>query len=142
MAFDCRSGIAVGAIIICGTLHISRSRATESYFQILNKNFYGLVVVERVVYDAILARVDECARGLEALMRLYAPKNLDDWVDNESAQSILKLGLRSMQTMRSSGKIGYSIIDGKVFYPMSEIDRVLKQSYVNDGGQGARADFG
>lgn len=100
------------------------------------------VIIERVVYDAILARVDECARGLEALMRLYAPKNLDDWVDNESAQSILKLGLRSMQTMRSSGKIGYSIIDGKVFYPMSEIDRVLKLSYVNYGGQDARADFG
>ena len=47
-----------------------------------------------------------------------------------------------MQTMRSSGKIGYSIIDGKVYYPMSEIDRVLKQSYVNDDGQDARADFG
>ena len=27
------------------------------------------VVIERVVYDAILARIDECARGLEALMR-------------------------------------------------------------------------
>lgn len=93
------------------------------------------VVIERVVYDAILARVDECARGLESLMRLYAPKNPDDWVDNNTAQSILKLGLRSLQTMRSSGKIGYSIIDGKVFYPMSEIDRLLKLSYVKDGGQ-------
>ncbi len=100
------------------------------------------VVIERVVYDAILARVDECARGLKVLMRLYAPRNLDDWVDNESAQSILKLGLRSMQTMRSSGKIGYSIIDGKVFYPMSEIDRLLKLSYVEDGGQIPCADVG
>ncbi len=100
------------------------------------------VVIERVVYDAILARVDECARELEALMRLYAPRNLDDWVDNESPQSILRLGLRSMQTMRSSGKIGYSIINGKVFYPMSEIDRLLKLSYVEDGGQIPRADVG
>ena len=100
------------------------------------------VVIERVGYDAILARVDECARELEALMRLYAPRNLDDWVDNESPQSILRLGLRSMQTMRSSGKIGYSIINGKVFYPMSEIDRLLKLSYVEDGGQIPRADVG
>lgn len=100
------------------------------------------VVIERVVYDAILVRIDECARGLEALMRLYAPRNPDDWVDNNTAQSILNLGLRSLQTMRSSGKIGYSIIDGKVFYPMSEIGRVLNQPYVNNGGQDARADFG
>lgn len=54
------------------------------------------VVIERVVYDAILARIDECAGRLEALMRLYAPRNLDEWVDNDTAQSILKLGLRSM----------------------------------------------
>lgn len=100
------------------------------------------VVVERVVYDAILARIDECAGRLEALMRLYAPRNPDDWVDNNTAQSILKLGLRSLQTMRSSGKIGYSIIDGKVFYPMCEIDRLLKLSYVEDGGQIPCADIG
>ena len=100
------------------------------------------VVIERVVYDAILARVDECARGLEALMSLYATRNLDDWVDNNTAQSILKLGLCSLQTMRSSGKIGYSIIDCKVFYPMSEIDRLLKLSYVEDGGQIPCADIG
>lgn len=100
------------------------------------------VVIERVVYDAILARIDECAGRLEALMRLYSSRNLDEWVDNDTAQSILRLGLRSMQTMRSSGKIGYSIIDGKVFYPMSEIDRLLKLSYVEDGGQIPCADIG
>lgn len=60
------------------------------------------VVIERVVYDAILTRVDECAGRLEAPMRLYAPRNPDDWVDNNTAQSILKLGLRSLQTMRTS----------------------------------------
>ena len=91
------------------------------------------VVIERVVYDAILARIDECAKGLETLMKGFMPKKLDDWVDNESAQSILKLGLRSLQNMRSSGKIGYSIIDGKAFYPMKEIDRLLKLSYVPNG---------
>ena len=70
------------------------------------------VVIERVVYDAILARVDECARGLETLMRLYAPRNLDDWVDNESAQSILKLGLRSIHPAKSvtpSSTVRFSI---------------------------------
>ncbi len=63
----------------------------------------------------------------------FTPRSLDDWVDNNVAQSMLRLGTRSLQTMRSSGKIGYSIIDGKVFYPMSEIDRILIQSYTKDG---------
>ena len=125
---DCESGIAVMAIMISGVF-----RAIESFFKSKNKNIMDYVVIERVVYDAILARVDECAGRLEALMRLYAPRNLDEWVDNDTAQSILRLGLRSLQTMRSSGKIGYSIIDGKAFYPMKEIDRLLKLSYVPNG---------
>lgn len=93
----------------------------------------GYVVIERVVYDAILACIDECAKGLGTLMRCFEPKKFDDWVDNDSAQSILKIGLRSLQTIRSSGKIGYSIIDGKAFYPMREIERLLKLSYVPNG---------
>ena len=96
------------------------------------------VVIERVVYDAILARVDECARGLEALMRLYAPRNLDDWVDNEYSEAWIALHADHAFVLQ----IGYSIIDGKVFYPMSEMGRVLNQPYVNNGGQDARADFG
>ncbi|WP_290393628.1 hypothetical protein [uncultured Duncaniella sp.] len=43
--------------------------------------------------------------------------------------AIISIGTRSLQTMRSSGKIGYSIVDGKVFYPVKEIDRVLTKSY-------------
>lgn len=35
-----------------------------------------------------------------------------------------------MQSLRSSGRIGYSIIDGKVFYPEKEIARVLNQHYI------------
>lgn len=47
--------------------------------------------------------------------------------------AIISIGTRSLQTMRSSGKIGYSIVDGKVFYPVKEIDRVLTQSYKKYG---------
>ena len=37
-----------------------------------------------------------------------------------------------MQSLRSSGRIGYSIVDGKVFYPESEIARMLNQNYVSN----------
>lgn len=91
------------------------------------------VVIERIVFDAILAQIDECAGAVAGLLKLVTPHSLDDWVDNTVAKSMLKLGTRSLQTMRSSGKIGYSIVDGKVFYPMKEIDRVMTQYYKKDG---------
>lgn len=91
------------------------------------------IVIERIAFDAILGQIEECSKAIGKFMKLLTPRSLDDWVDNNVAQSMLRLGTRSLQTMRSSGKIGYSIIDGKVFYPMSEIDRILIQSYTKDG---------
>lgn len=91
------------------------------------------VVIERIAFDAILTQIAECVSMIETIIGFLSPRSLDDWVDNNAAKSMLRLGTRSLQTMRSSGKIGYSIIDGKVFYPMSEIDRVLTQFYLKDG---------
>lgn len=95
--------------------------------------FMDYVVIERIAFDEILAQIDECAGAVRILLKMVTPRSLDDWVDNTVAKSILKLGTRSLQTMRSSGRIGYSIVDGKVFYPVKEIDRVLTQAYKKDG---------
>jgi hypothetical protein len=38
-----------------------------------------------------------------------------------------------MATMRTDGKIGYSIIEGKAFYPADEIRRILKDNYKKYG---------
>jgi len=91
------------------------------------------VVIERIAFDAILAQIDECAGAIRILSKMVTLRSLDDWVDNTVAKSMLKLGTRSLQAMRSSGKIGYSIVDCKVFYPVKESDRVLTQSYKKDG---------
>lgn len=91
------------------------------------------IVMERIIFDALLSQIADCAHTVEKFMKLITPRSLDDWIDNNAAKSLLRLGTRSLQTMRSSGRIGYSIIDGKVFYPMGEIDRVLNQSHTKDG---------
>lgn len=90
------------------------------------------IVIERIAFDTLVSQIADCAHAVEKFMKLLTPRSLDDWVDNTAAKSMLRLGTRSLQTMRSSGKIGYSVIDGKVFYPMSEIDRVLTKSYTKD----------
>lgn len=91
------------------------------------------IVMERIVFDALVSQIADCTHTVEKFMKLITPRSLDDWIDNNAAKSLLRLGTRSLQTMRSSGKIGYSIIDGKVFYPMGEIYRVLNQYYTKDG---------
>ena len=91
------------------------------------------ILIERAIFNAIVERITEYSAMLDKMMGRLGRSPLGNWIDNERAQRLLHRGKRSLQTLRSSGKIGYTIIDGKVMYPMKEIDRYLKQSYTKDG---------
>lgn len=89
------------------------------------------IMIERTLFDALVRGVRECRTTLTAALSAIGITR-NGWVDNTSAQSILQRSTRTMQSLRSSGRIGYSIIEGKVFYPESEIARMLNQSHVQD----------
>ena len=89
------------------------------------------IMIERSLFDALVRGVRECRSALEtALSKIGCQRGC--WIDNATAQSILQRSTRTMQSLRSSGRIGYSIIDGKVFYPENEIARMLNQHYVGN----------
>lgn len=72
------------------------------------------IIIERHLFDALIRGVCECRSILDsALSTICYDRN--GWIDNHSAQIILQRSNRTMQSLRSSGKIGYSIIDGKVY---------------------------
>lgn len=107
----------------------------EQYmFNIIFNNVMDYILIERAIFNAIVARITEYSAKIEMAMGNLGCHPLGNWVDNERAQRLLHRGKRSLQSLRSSGKIGYTIIDCKVMYPLKEIDRFISQSYRKDGG--------
>ena len=89
------------------------------------------IMTERTLFDALVRGVRECRSTLSTALSAIVI-NRKGWIDNATAQTILQRSTRTMQSLRSSGRIGYSIVEGKVFYPESEISRMLNQHYVSD----------
>ena len=89
------------------------------------------IMIERTLFDALVRGVRECRSTLSTALSAIVI-NRKGWVDNATAQTILQRSTRTMQSLRSSGRIGYSIVEGKVFYPESEISRMLNKHYVSD----------
>lgn len=89
------------------------------------------IMIERTLFDALVRGVRECRSTLSTALSAIGI-NRRGWVDNATAQTILQRSTRTMQSLRSSGRIGYSLIEGKVFYPESEIVRMLNQSHIQD----------
>lgn len=89
------------------------------------------IMIDRTLFDALVRGVRECRSTLSTALS-FIGINRRGWVDNATAQTILQRSTRTMQSLRSSGRIGYTIIEGKVFYPESEIIRMLNQHYISD----------
>ena len=88
------------------------------------------IMIERTVYDAMVAALKDCRIALQSAVSRLSYKSRDEWINN-AAQSILCKSQRSLQNMRATGAIGYSLLNGKVFYPANEIGRLLEQGYTS-----------
>jgi excisionase family DNA binding protein len=52
-------------------------------------------------------------------------KPVIEWLDNKEAAALLKVSMRTMQSWRDEGLIGFSQIGGKIYYNREDIDRML-----------------
>ena len=91
------------------------------------------VRIERSVFDAMLFALADCRSVLVLAVNRLSRSERQEWIDNISAQEILRRSQRGMTALRMEGKIGYSVIEGKVYYPASEIERILHYNIEQDG---------
>lgn len=91
------------------------------------------IMIERTVYDAMVVALKECRQMLTTALCRLSHNRRQEWIDNNSTQSILRRSQRSMATLRTDGKIGYTLIEGKVYYPADEIGRILNENYKKYG---------
>lgn len=87
------------------------------------------IMIERTVYDAMVSALYECQELLAKSVNKLSGNMRQEWIDNHSAQAILCRSQRSMAMLRTEGKIGYALIEGKVFYPANEIGKLLTNNY-------------
>ena len=55
----------------------------------------------------------------------------DNWIDNQDVMQTLHISKRTLQTLRTNGTIPYSKIQGKFYYKMYDIEKILQDNYYN-----------
>lgn len=53
----------------------------------------------------------------------------DQLVDNQDILQMLKISSRSLQRYRSSGKLRYYTISGKLYYKLSDVHQFIRESF-------------
>jgi hypothetical protein len=81
--------------------------------------------INQDMYDEILRRL----KTIEKLLQKDRTQPLNDLIDNSQLLQMLKISPRTAQIWRDKGLIGWSKINGKLYYKASEIMRLLDKYY-------------
>jgi hypothetical protein len=83
------------------------------------------VIISQENFDEVIKRLDKIQNEVSKIQ--FEPK--DPILDNAQVCQILGLSKRSLCDYRSSGIISYSQIGAKIYYRLSEINRLLDKHY-------------
>ncbi|MNY36395.1 Helix-turn-helix domain protein [compost metagenome] len=89
--------------------------------------------VDRIEFMAWMERIME---RFDILMELVSgAKNQsaiidgEELLDNQDILQMLKISTRSLQRYRSSGKLPYYTISGKIYYKLSDVHQFIRESF-------------
>ena len=60
---------------------------------------------------------------------VIAQTPLEDWIDNYDVMKMLHISRRTLQTLRSNGKVQFSKIGRKIYYRRQDIQNMLADNY-------------
>lgn len=77
-------------------------------------------------------------KTIKAYVEVFRKTNLErlnaTWVDGQDVMDILHISKRTLQTLRDNETLPYSRINGKFYYKLSDIERMLESNYTSKSG--------
>lgn len=81
----------------------------------------------------LVQKILEEMRIIKRELTLINSDNIDkiksEWVDSQDVMMCLKVSKRTLQSLRDSGSIPYSKINGKFYYKTVDVKKLLEANY-------------
>ncbi|MDM1512964.1 helix-turn-helix domain-containing protein [Myroides odoratimimus] len=89
--------------------------------------------IDRIEFIAWMERIMERFDILkEYIIDIQKERNSidgEELLDNQDLLQLLKISHRSLQRYRSSGKLPYYTISGKLYYKLSDVHQFIRESF-------------
>ena len=84
-----------------------------------------ITYIETQTFEQMLTKVELLLDRFNRLASPHKGKELEKWLDYQDVCSILQISPRTLQTLRSSGRLIYSQIGGKIYYNKDEVVKLV-----------------
>jgi len=89
-----------------------------------------LITKNNEIYLSFLRKIEEMDNAVSEILQNAQPaQGNEHYLTDRELSKLLNISRRSLQEYRSTGKISYYMIGGKVLYRESEIDDLLAENY-------------
>lgn len=83
------------------------------------------VILTKDQYQQLIAKLDEIVTRLNTKTD---PKK-DTFLDNQEFLQLMKISKRTAQTWRDEGRISFSQVGNKIYYKLSDVEKLLQEYY-------------
>lgn len=84
------------------------------------------------IFELILSLSQEI-KTIKAYLQQYQKTRIERfneaWIDGQDVMQSLHISKRTLQTLRDNGTLPYSRVNGKFFYKLSDIEKMLEANY-------------
>lgn len=78
--------------------------------------------------ERIMSRFDLLSEHIEEVQKSRATVDGEELLDNQDLLQMLKFSNRTLQRYRSSGRLPYYTISGKIYYKSSDVHQFIRDS--------------
>lgn len=79
--------------------------------------------------ERIIERMDMLGDNIDILQKKRNNIDGEELLDNQDLLQMLKISNRSLQRYRSTGKLPYYTISGKLYYKLSDVHQFIRDSF-------------
>ena len=93
-----------------------------------------VITIESKAFKQLMEKLEALSEYVRSIERPV--ENVDEeWVSSQEVCQFLKISERTLQRLRTNGKITYSCMRGKYYYQISHLKRLLKENVIKSTGE-------
>ncbi len=82
-------------------------------------------ILSKAQFSELTSRLD----ALQSQLNSQQPASKKSFMDNEEFLELMGISKRTAQSWRDEGKISFSQVGNKIYYKMSDVDKLLAEHY-------------
>ena len=84
--------------------------------------------------SVLITEFEKKIEQMDSIINIMQTNNfcsMGKWVIGEKLMKIFGISKRSLQNYRDTGILPYSMIGGKIYYNMTDIEELFRKNYIN-----------